>query len=316
MPLVSILIPCFNAAPWLAVTLESARAQTHRAVEIIVIDDGSTDNSVAIASGFSTDGVQVICQSNRGASAARNRGLQQARGDFIQFLDADDLLAPDKIERQLLALGSRTDLLAAGPWGRFHGSPADAVFQPEENWRDSDPVEWLTLNFAGRGMMQPGAWLTSRTLLDQAGPWDERLSLNDDGEYFCRVLLASHGIRFCPDARAYYRSNLPGSLSQRRTESAWRSALLSQELCAQHLLAREDSARTRTACADLFQRLSFAMWPDHPELVRQSEALVARHGGSRQRPGGGRLFQLLTALFGWKVARRVQTRWQRRRVRT
>lgn len=312
MPLVSILIPCYNAAPWLAATIESALAQTHRSIEVIVVDDGSTDECVAIAEQFTPRGVVVRRQANRGASAARNHGLKIARGEFIQFLDADDLLAPEKIERQLAVVGATPEFVAAGPWGRFHASAAEAVFQPEENWRDSEPVEWLTLNFAGRGMMQPGAWLTARALLDRAGPWDERLTLNDDGEYFCRVLLASRGIKFCPDARTFYRSNLSGSLSQRRSAAAWRSALLSQELCAQHLLAREDSPRTRAACADLLQRLSFTMWPDHPALVQQSEALVVRYGGSRQRPGGGRVFRMLMGLFGWKAARSLQARWQAR----
>jgi hypothetical protein len=100
-------------------------------------------------------------------------------------------------------------------------------FHPEENWRDSVPVDWLALNFAGRGMMPPIAWLTPRALTAAAGPWDERLSLNDDGEYFCRILLRSTGIVFCENARSYYRSNLPASLSRRSSRAAWQSAFLS-----------------------------------------------------------------------------------------
>ncbi len=304
--LVSIIIPCFNAAPWLAATLESALGQTGPRCEIIVIDDGSHDDSVAIARGFESRGIRTVAQPNRGASAARNHGLRLATGDFIQFLDADDLLESNKIARQLETLVAAPGCVAAGPWGRFEIDPATAIFSPEDNWRDSDPVDWLVLNFAGRGMMPPVAWLTPRTLIDRAGPWDERLTLNDDGEYFCRVLLASMGVKFNGAARTFYRSNRPGSLSRRRSVAAWRSALLSQELCARHLIAREDSPRTHRGCADLFQRLAFEACPEAPDVVDRALELVRIHGGSPARLGGGRALRLISRVLGWKTARRLQ----------
>jgi len=308
-PVVSILIPCFNAERWLAQTLESALAQTHPATEVILVDDGSSDTSLAIARQFEPRGVRVVSQPNRGACAARNHGLRLARGEFIQFLDADDLLAPDKISQQHARLAECPGYVASGPWARFESNPATATFVPEENWRDCESIEWLALNFAGYGMMPPASWLTPRSLLDRAGPWDERLSLNDDGEYFCRVLLASQGIKFCAGTRTYYRSNFSGSVSWRRSPEAWQSAFLSHELCTQHMLAKEDSPRARRACADLFQRLAFAMYPDSPELVARCEREAAKLGGSALRPGGGVLFQLLNRVVGWKSARH----WQRRR---
>lgn len=307
-PLVSIIIPSYNAAPWLAETMGSALGQTWLHTEVIVVDDGSRDDSLAIARGFEARGVRVVAQANAGASAARNHGLRLARGDFIQFLDGDDLLEKEKIARQMEALAAAPAAIAAGPWGRFDRDPAAAVFTPEENWRDSEPVDWLTLNFAGRGMMPPAAWLVPRALANSTGPWDERLTLNDDGEYFCRVILQSTGVRFCANARSFYRSNLPNSLSRRRSEAAWRSAWLSHELCAQELLAREFSARSRRACADLFLRLAYEMYPDCPELVTKCEKRVHELGGSPLRPGGGRWFQLLTRAIGWKLARRLARR--------
>lgn len=308
-PLVSVIIPCHNAAPWLAATLASVQAQKWPALETIVVDDGSTDDSLAIARRHASDRIHVLTQSNAGAAAARNHGLRHARGDYIQFLDADDLLAPDKIERHLHLLGStpgNARAVAAGPWGRFEDDPATARFVSEDNWRDAPAVEWLALNFAGRGMMPPAAWLTPRAIVDAAGPWDERLTLNDDGEYFCRVLLASAGVRFCAEAKSFYRSNLAGSLSRRRSETAWRSALLSQELCIRHLLAAEDSPRTQRAAADLMQRLAYAAWPDAPAIAARAEQLAREHGGSSLRAGGGRVFRGLAALFGWRFARRLQ----------
>lgn len=96
-PIVSILIPAYNAAPWLAATVRSAEAQTWSPIEIIVIDDGSTDNTLAVAHTLASDRVAIHTQPNRGASAARNHALRLARGEYIQFLDADDLIAPSTL---------------------------------------------------------------------------------------------------------------------------------------------------------------------------------------------------------------------------
>ena len=111
-PLVSILIPCYNAEPWLAQTLESALAQTWPHREIIVVNDGSTDLSLQIARQYEVRGIRVLDQPNRGASAARNAAFAACQGEWIEFLDADDLLAPDKIERQM-RLAEAVGVLAA-----------------------------------------------------------------------------------------------------------------------------------------------------------------------------------------------------------
>jgi glycosyltransferase involved in cell wall biosynthesis len=308
-PAVSIIIPCHNAEAWLGETIESALAQTWPGCEIVTVDDGSTDASLQVARRFELRGVTVISQAKKGASAARNTGFRASHGSFIQWLDSDDILSPAKIENQVRRLSSSpANRVASGPWGRFERSTAEAKIVPERNWSESEPVEWLTHNFAGRGMMPPVAWLTPRAVAQAAGPWDERLTLNDDGEYFCRVLLACSGIDFCPDAPSYYRSNLPGSLSGRRSAEAWDSAFLSHELCARHLIASEDSPRTRRACADLFQRLAYQVYPDFPDLAAACEKRAGEFGGSEIRPLGGLLFRLLACLLGWRKARALQKR--------
>ena len=99
--LVSILIPSYNAEEWIEETIQSALSQTWPRKEIIIVDDGSTDNSLRIAKEYESNSVKVISQENSGAAVARNKALEYAQGDYIQWLDADDLLAPDKIEKQL-----------------------------------------------------------------------------------------------------------------------------------------------------------------------------------------------------------------------
>src|SRR6516225_1986814 len=104
-PLVSILIPAYNAQEWIADTIRSAIEQTWPCKEIIVVDDGSTDGTTEVARRFVSKEVAVVSIKNQGAAAARNHALQLSQGDYIQWLDADDLLAPNKIERQLGTLG-------------------------------------------------------------------------------------------------------------------------------------------------------------------------------------------------------------------
>jgi glycosyltransferase involved in cell wall biosynthesis len=306
-PLVSILVPCYNAAPWLAQTLESALAQTWRNVEIIVVNDGSTDDSLRLARTFETQGVQVIDQLNRGQCAAANHALRLARGDYVKFFDADDILSPDMIERQIRALASRPGAVACGEWARFHRDPAEAMFTPRRGWHDAAPIDWLVEIWEdAQPMMQCALFLIPRELLTRTGGWDERLSLINDFEFFARVVLASAGVVFTPGARLYYRSGLAGSLSAGKSRSAWQSAFLSLTTGTQHLLAAEDSPRTRRVAAAILQGLIYDMYPSTPTLVADLERRVALLGGSSLPPLGGRGFQLSRRLLGWKAARWLQ----------
>src|SRR4051812_47321404 len=103
-PLVSILVPAYNAAATLSESLASALSQTWPHTEIIVVDDGSQDHSVAVARAFEGPRVRIIRQSHQGAAAARNTALEASRGEFIQWLDADDVLGSEKVAEQLAAL--------------------------------------------------------------------------------------------------------------------------------------------------------------------------------------------------------------------
>ena len=308
-PLVSILIPCYNGAPWLAATLESALAQTWRNTEVILVDDGSTDDSRAIAQGFAPRGVQLIAQPNAGASAARNRALRAARGDYFQFLDADDLLSPGKLAAQLDLLAYREPgTVASCAWGRFTTDPAGAHFVDEPVFRDFSPVDFLVLSGETGAMMHPSAWLVPRAVAEEAGSWDELLSLNDDGEFFCRVALASSGLAFCPEvtARSYYRSGLPGSLSRQRDARARRSQFRSLELITHRLRAAEDSPRTRRACAGHWRRYVHDYYPAPAELIARAEAEVRQLGETVGRPPMGPITAATAAVIGWKNTWRLK----------
>src|SRR2546422_9664166 len=127
MPAVSIIIPCFNAEPFLIEAIESVFRQTYRDFEVIVIDDGSTDNSRAVIESLGAH-ARIESGPNRGASAARNRGTQLAKGDFIQYLDADDLLTPDALSRRVETLRQTNSDVAYSDWRRLVQNAND--FEP------------------------------------------------------------------------------------------------------------------------------------------------------------------------------------------
>ena len=305
--LASILIPAYNCEKWLGEAIESALSQTYENKEIIIVDDGSIDNTLEIARKSKKENVKIIKQTHAGASAARNRAFRESSGDFIQYLDADDLLAPDKIERQINLLGNpNSKYIAACEWGRFLKSPKTTNFIPDPVWEDMGSVDWLICSWEGGGMMHPAAWLITRKIAEKAGPWDETLSLNDDGEYFCRVLLASQGAKFCWGARTYYRSGLTSNLASSKSHKAWESAFHALELCTKNLLSKENSSRTRHACATAFQEFVYTTYPNASGLIKKAEEKVRRFGGTNLKPPGGLIFRILSNIIGWKSTRRLQ----------
>ena len=319
-PLVSILIPVYNAEPWLAQTLESALGQTWGNLEIIVVDDGSRDGSLALARKYAGTRLQVLAQPNGGAAAARNHALQQAQGDFIQYLDADDLLSPEKISTQIKVLESAPpEYLGICGTVHFHdGCPPEAGIKSDE-WPmidADDPVEWLIALYGGNdgrgGMVHPGAWLTPRSVAAKAGPWDETPSPDDDGEYFSRNVLASHGLRRAPGVYSFYRKHISGAnLSGARSRQLLLGAMHSLDRKAEQLLARTDDARARRGLAHCYVERAVSAYPFCPEASRHGLACARQLDPACTIPNLGGRSELIRRFFGWKAARRLSA-WRGR----
>jgi glycosyltransferase involved in cell wall biosynthesis len=310
-------MPCYNAAPYVGAALDSVLAQTWRRLEVIVVDDGSTDGSSTVLTSYANRGVRVIHQENAGQCAAANRAYAAASGAYIKFFDADDIMAPDMIERQIERLAGRRDAVALGEWARFtrDDPPTSARFTPLAMYRDAKPVDWLVQEWSNAApMMQCALWLIPRDILERRGLWDERLSLINDFEFIARVLLGAADILFTPGARLYYRSGLRGSLAGTRSRKAVESAFLALMLGTSHLFAAEDSPRTRRACANVLQDFDYAHYPAHADLREKVRARIAELGGSDLAPGGPPGFPRLRRLFGWRAARRVQHLAERLRL--
>jgi hypothetical protein len=155
--------------------------------------------------------------------------------------------------------------------------------------------------------MQTASWLVSRELAEAAGPWDTRLLGDDDGEYFCRILLASHGVHFVPEARVYYRTSGTSSLSYIGHSDRKKVAqLCSMELHVRYLRSLEDSQRVRDACVTYLQNWLIYFYPDSPDLMKQVEGMAASLGGKLRPPALSWKYAWIAALFGRQLARRAQ----------
>ena len=308
-PLVSILIPAYNAQDWLADTICSALAQTWTRKEIIIVDDGSRDETLAIARQFECGDVRVIATENAGAAVARNTAYAISQGDYIQWLDADDLLSPDKIELQVYALRENdTDgLLLSCPWGYFAHRPQKARFHRTPLWQDLSPIDWLSYKMGDHYFMQTSTWLVSRALSEVAGPWDSMLTFDDDGEYFCRVLLASSGTRFVENAKVFYRNAASNRLSHiGMSDTKMDSLLRSMKLHVQYLRSLEDSDRVRDVCCNYLQTWSVYFDPDRQDLTAELQAMAGQLERELMPPKLRWKYAWMGALFGIPAAWRAQ----------
>lgn len=154
-------------------------------------------------------------------------------------------------------------------------------------------MEWL-------GMAQPGTWLTPRKLIEKAGPWNETLSLNDDGEFFSRVILSAEKIIHIAESKVYYRSQLSDSLSQCRSKKAIKSELNSYKLYAKHCLIHTQSIALRKALASNFLNFSYQYHSSFNELVLEAKNEFQSLNIGKMWPVGPRRFKCIAYIIGFE----------------
>jgi glycosyltransferase involved in cell wall biosynthesis len=311
-PLVSILIPGYNAEEWIADTIKSALAQTWPNKEIIIVDDGSKDQTLEVARRFASKNVKVVGQANQGASAARNKAYSLCQGDYIQWLDADDLLSSDKITRQMEAAEETQDkrVLMSCAWGYFMHRPHKAKFVPTLLWEDLAPLEWVLRKWEGNLHMQTATWLVSRQLTEGGGPWNTDMRSDDDGEYFCRAILRSHAIRFVPDAKVFYRMTGSNRLSYiGQNKKKLDSQIRAMQLQIGHLRAVKDDERVRAACVNYLQTWLPHFYSSCPEIVKEMQELAESLGGQLKTPVLSWKYAWIQRFLGWQAATATQMKY-------
>lgn len=228
--LVSVIIPVFNGEAYISEAIDSVYGQTWSNLEIIVIDDGSTDGTAALLARDNRD-VRYVHQPNAGIGAARNRGLDCARGEYISFIDADDIWIADKLERQMSVFRTRPEIeMVYGHARQFH-SP------------ELSPQECARLPIPDRAMPAelPSALLCRREVFARVGPFDPRLPVGADLSWIMRARDLELETVTLPDVvflRRLHRNNNANTKKQGKA------------LYPQLLKAMLDRRRTSTKAAD------------------------------------------------------------------
>lgn len=209
--LVSVIIPCYNAERWLKKTIESVLLQTYMPIQIIVSDDGSVDDSVKIASSFGSL-VEIISEKNGGVAAAQNRGFELSKGEWVQFLGADDLLHPQKIELSLLVASNYSNV-------PFIWAPVSIVKEEfsliDIERFDKDRV--VSGAYVGSDILcatyAPASALFRKEFLLSIGKWDEDLRRWVDLEYHTRMAALNPGFACISQPLYFYRSHSGSRIS-------------------------------------------------------------------------------------------------------
>lgn len=313
MTSVSVIIPCYNAASFIGQTLDSVFGQEGVEPEVIVVDDGSTDDSAAVIRS-KYPRVTLIETPNQGPSAARNLGTSAASADLIQYLDADDLLAPGKLAAQATLLESTGADVAYGDWIRFTLAVSGEMILLDPVRRqlgDRPEIELLTADF----WAPPAVYLMRRSIVEKACPWRPNLPVIQDARFM--LDCAMHGARFvrCEGLMAYYRVHQEGSVSTRSRAAFLRDCLLNAGEV--YDLWRSQGAldlEHRRAIAAACDHIAVGSFENDPATFAAASALItqAMPGYIPERPpkrriaarllGYGRAIALAHHIRKWKSA--------------
>ncbi len=301
--LVSVIMPVYNREWILEETLDCIREQTYRPIELVVVDDGSTDRTPDVVRAFgesSGEGIRLTClrQENLGANAARNRGLEASRGEFIQFLDSDDLIVPEKLSRQVEVMGEQPRVqYVFARWQILYqesgrkGDPWPEDFTPDRQ----DLLDAMITLYAHPTLPVCSInGLYRRSLCRRIGPWETRWQIHDR-HYHTRMLLLGEPYRFIPPVHAYVRLHE----GFRAGHHAARAGRLASHRLGWHAMealfeeAGEINLRRRRILARSYRDLAgLALGAGAPELARRFTA-----DALRTAPAAFRLRLRAEALF-------------------
>ncbi|MDT0688316.1 glycosyltransferase family 2 protein [Salegentibacter sp. F188] len=280
-PIISIIIPTYNRAHIIKETLDSVLHQTFENWECLVIDDGSNDNTKEV--------IQVYLQDKRfkyferpeerekGACTCRNIGIEKSSGEYIQFLDSDDILGLNKFEVQLNKLKKASPLsLATCKWGGLKPQwEHPRIYEGLASYFSTKNPVALLDHFAKWFTYLPvHAYLVPRALIEKSGKWNNTLKINQDGEFFTRVILNSSEIIFCPKMYVLYRTGSGNRIStQRNTKIGISNYIKSWNLIDDAIFKKlriRNHFQVRQAKAALFSSLK----EKHSELIAENESFL------------------------------------------
>lgn len=312
-PLISVIVPSFNRAHLIIESLDSIYYQTYRPIEVVLVDDGSKDETRKIVENWTRDksaddfSVRYVYQENAGAGAARNRGIKESNGEYVQFLDSDDRIHPARFER-LVEVFEETgaDFIQTGFDG-FDPQTGEVIEQhyarPEEN----------QVELALRGLLWANTLRSAfrRSLVDRIGPWKTEMTCFEDREYVERAVVEADRPAAIREILASARRGGSTRISDRlRTYEGRKFRILCEEGLCKGVLGRPDiSESAKQAFSSRIYALGFRSnasgWPDHGkwcgEIAKQMDVVLDAKGEIRRfvwRSGriGGLVYGVLSKL--------------------
>ncbi len=239
--LVSIIIPAFNREDVISETLQSVLNQSYKNWECIIVDDGSTDNTIDIIKSFSEldSRFKLHVRPNnliKGGNTCRNLGFNLSKGEYIQWLDSDDLIAEDKIKLQVEALKSSIkNSVAICKFGYFTNAKNLDVRENIKTYRNYKKGIQLLKAFGKYSeYFPPHVFLTKRDVVEKAGLWNEDLLINQDGEFFARILLNASNVKFV-NTVVYYRHTSTDNVSLLNSSKKAKDLIYSWKLIEKHI---------------------------------------------------------------------------------
>jgi glycosyltransferase involved in cell wall biosynthesis len=304
---ISVVIPCHNAEAWLAETLESVFTQAG-VLEVIVVDDGSTDGSASVAA-KAAGRVRLIRQASQGASAARNAGTAAARGEYLQYLDADDVLEPGTLDARLACSRQTGADVVLAPWMRWRRQPngefeSAGVVRPALGARPELDI------FIG-AWWPPGAILYRRDIAARVGGWRVDLPIIQDARFLLDAALAGASIAQIDTVGLRYRIHGSQSLSRRDprafVEDCYRSATELHDRWEAH---GELDAERRRALMRVLGQIARSLFPI--DRARFDDVLDRLHAlDARYRPEHPPMLRALSGVIGYRSAEHVALWWRR-----
>jgi glycosyltransferase involved in cell wall biosynthesis len=261
-PLVSVCIPCFNAEKYLFETINCLISQDYENLEILIVDDNSTDSSFQIIEKLALkfDKIRYKKSVRKGAAAARNQAYDLSSGDFIIFFDADDLVEPKFISSQLQTLNFNIEDCVISSWGRFTKTKETFLLDSTSVCRDLSFYEWIIYYWSNTSNMTiPGRILIPRNVVDKSGGWDENLSLNDDFQFFTNIFSQVKTIKYNNEGRLFYRSNIDGLSTKTLSYESQLSNFKSINQASDIALSKFNDIKVKQACVNLFKN-SFSIY--------------------------------------------------------
>lgn len=307
MPSVSVIIPNYNRESLVGATIANALAQSLSPQEVIVVDDGSTDRSVEVIRSFG-DRVKLIQQANAGPGAARNAGLAVANGEFVEFMDSDDLASQNKLATQAAALEREHADMAYGPWAKVRLSAtscefADHVLQSQPLPTARTMLEWFLSGWS----IVFQTCLFRRSALGRIGHFRTDLRTWEDGEYLVRLLLSDARVVFTPGCLTFYRLHNQPKLTNTGTTHVGR---LRDRLTAFLAIASHLQERGVELPVPTRRDFQFCAWKLWCEMRAAGGFTPDELVSIRELANAKRDWHLHMRAFG----RRIATRWRKQRT--